>query len=41
MAGLLRGVADPEHLAEIDDWILDHATGAELLERVEGLGSRG
>ena len=41
MAKLLPRLDAPEYLAEIDDWILDCATDAELLDRVEALGWRG
>ena len=34
LAALLGGIDDPEHLAEIGDWIVDCATGAELLARM-------
>ena len=32
-SGLLDGVTDPEHLAEIGEWIIECETGAELLAR--------
>ena len=34
LAALLGGIDDPEHLAEVGDWIVDCATGAELLDRM-------
>ena len=34
LAALLGGINDPEHLAEIGDWIVDCATGVELLARM-------
>ena len=33
LAGLLAGIDDPAHLAEVGDWIVGCATGAELLGR--------
>ena len=33
LAGLLAGIDDPAHLAEVGDWIVVCATGAELLDR--------
>ena len=34
LAALLGGIDDPEHLAEVGDWIVDCATEAELLARM-------
>ena len=34
LAALLGGIDDPEHLAEVGDWIVDCATEAELLDRM-------
>ena len=33
LAGLLAGIDDPAHLAEVGDWLVVCATGAELLDR--------
>ena len=41
LAALLSRIDDPARLAEIGDRIVECATGAELLARVEALGSRG
>ena len=40
LATLLQRVEDPDLLAEVSDWIVDCATGAELAGRLEGLDSR-
>ena len=40
LPALLARIDDPARLAEAGDWIVDCATGAELLARVETLGSR-
>ena len=37
LSGLLERVADADRLAEIGDWIIDCATGTELLDRVARL----
>ena len=37
LAGLLDRLTDPERLAEIGDWIIECATGADLLDRAERL----
>ena len=39
LAALLSRIDDPDRLAEAGDCIVDCATGAELLERVEGIGA--
>ena len=39
LAGALAGVADPERLAEVGDWIIECGTEAELLTRVARLDS--
>ena len=41
LATLLDGIADPERLAEIGEQVIDCATGAELLARVERAAGRG
>ena len=41
LAVLLSRPGDPDRLAEAGDSIIDCGTGAELLARVEALGSRG
>ena len=41
LAALLFRIDDPDRLAEAGDCIVDCTTGAELLERVEGIGSHG
>ena len=33
LSGLLDRFTDPEHLAEIGDWIIECGTGADLLDR--------
>ena len=33
LAGLLAGVGDADHLAQAGDWIIDCATGEELIAR--------
>ena len=38
LSALIEGVSDPEHLAEVGDWIIDCATEDELLARA---GRRG
>ena len=35
LAGMIRGVSDPERLAEVGDWIIDCRTEAEFLARAE------
>ena len=35
LSGLLDGLTDPERLAEVGEWIIECATGAELLDRTE------
>ena len=40
LAALLDGIADPERLAEIGEQVIDCATGAELLARVERAAGR-
>ena len=40
LSTLLFRIGDPDQLAEASDWIVDCATGAELIDRVEGLDSR-
>ena len=40
LSTLLLRIEDPDRLAEASDWIVDCATGAELVDRVEGLDSR-
>ena len=39
-AALLEGIDDPEHFADIGEDLIDCATGAELLARVEGAVKR-
>lgn len=36
LSGLIKGVEDPDRLTEVGDWILDCATGRELLNRAGG-----
>ncbi len=36
LAAALAGVTDPERLARVGDWIIECATGSELLARVRG-----
>ena len=36
LSKLLKGVEDPDHLAEMGDWVVDCATGRELLNRAGG-----
>ncbi len=36
LSGVLNGLADPERLAEIGEWIIECETGAELLGRTGG-----
>ena len=36
LAAALAGVTDPDRLARIGDWIIECATGSELLARVRG-----
>ena len=38
LSGLLDRLTDPEHLAEVGDWIIECGTGAELLARAERIG---
>ena len=33
LSKLIKGVEDPDRLAEVGDWIVDCATGGELLKR--------
>ena len=33
LSGVLNGLADPERLAEVGEWIIECETGAELLDR--------
>ena len=33
LSELIKGVEDPDRLAEVGDWIVDCATGGELLKR--------
>ena len=40
LSPLLHRIEDPGRLAEVGDWIVDCATGVELLRRVEALDSR-
>ena len=40
LASLLLRVEDPDRLSEVSDWLVDCATGAELIDRVEALDSR-
>ena len=40
LSTLLLRIEDPDQLAQAGDWIVDCATGAELIHRVEGLDSR-
>ena len=35
LSGVLNGLADPERLAEVGEWIIECETGAELLDRAE------
>ena len=35
LAALIRGVTDPDRLAEVGDWIIDCGTEAEFLARAE------
>ncbi len=42
LAAAIAGVTDPDRLARVGDWIIECATAAELLARVDGDGpSRG
>ena len=34
LSAMLEGVDDPEELARVGEWIIECATGAELLDRV-------
>ena len=38
LSGLLDRLTDPEHLAEVGDWIIECGAGAELLARAERIG---
>ena len=38
-AGKLTGIADPEHTAEVGEWLIECENGGDLLERVERLGA--
>ena len=40
LSTLLLRIEGADRLAEVGDWIVDCATGAELIDRVEGLDSR-
>ena len=40
LSALLSGIDDPDSIVEASEWIVDCATGAELLARVETLASR-
>ena len=40
LSALLLRVEDPDHLAEVSDWIVDCATDTDLLDCVEALASR-
>ena len=40
LSTLLLRIEDPDQLVEVGDWIVDCATGAELIDRVEGRDSR-
>ena len=40
LSALLLRIDDPDRLTEAGDWIVDCATGADLLARVEGFDSR-
>ena len=40
LSTLLLRIENPDQLAEASDWIVDCATGTELIDRVEGLDSR-
>ena len=40
LSALLSGIDDPDSIVEASEWIVDCATGAELLARVETLTSR-
>ena len=39
LSALIRGVTDPDRLAEVGDWIIDCATEAEFLARAERYGT--
>ena len=39
LSDLIEGVADPDRLAEVGDWIVDCTTGRELLDRAGGASS--
>ena len=41
LAAALVGVADPERLGRVGDWIIECATASELLARVRGDGRSG
>ena len=41
LAAALTGVADPDRLAQVGDWIIECETGADLLARVHGDGRPG
>ena len=36
LAAALAGVADPDHLARVGDWIIECASASDLLARVRG-----
>ena len=35
LAALLAGIEDPERLADVGEWIIDCASGDELIARLE------
>ena len=37
LSGVLNGLADPERLAEVGEWIIECETSAELLGRAGGI----
>ena len=37
LSGVLNGLADPERLAEVGEWIIECGTSAELLGRAGGI----
>ena len=41
LSGVLNGLADPERLAEIGEWIIECETSAELLDRAKQMSRRG
>ena len=38
LSGVLNGLADPERLAEVGEWIIECETSAELLGRAGNMG---